>query len=133
VSVLGSVNKLLLDILKPAMSPVTVTSRRASQYALPLVTARRYGGAWLDPRGLDQPNVEIHGFAATDAAAEQLVLDAAQALVTAWRKQTAYEHGHVQWVNELAGAVVVPDPNAPQGESHAVATYQLRVRPAAGA
>jgi hypothetical protein len=131
---------LLVDVLREPLSaleaplgPAGFAAKKPAQYTLPLVTARRIGGPVLDLRGIDQPIVTVDAYADQDKVAEQLCQRAIDELVNAWRRQQVYANGHIQRVEVSTGPVLVPAQGAPTGESHANATLQLRVRPAAGA
>lgn len=132
---------VLLDLLRPALPGVQVWSKIPDNVPdyLPLVVLDRTGGSSNAPEFFDQPLVQVQCWAAdnrstgVDAirAASDLADQVRGVLWTAYRTQQVVPgRGWIGWVRESSGPQEIPDPDLPF-VGRFVATYELRVRPAA--
>lgn len=123
------VEDLLLAILRPTLSGVTVGTLIPTPMPYPFLLARRAGGGSLDERFLDNPLIDMQGWATSDKAAGDLMADARFALVTAWRSQTVVPGvGSIARFRDSAGPLLLPGDEVPNGIYRYQATYELAIR-----
>lgn len=124
------VEDLLIGILRPALEAVTVGTLIPVSMPLPFLLARRAGGGSADPRFLDNPLVDMQGWADSDKAAGELMAEARFALVMAWRSQTVVPGvGSIGRFADQSGPALLPGDDVPHGVYRYQATYDLVIRP----
>ncbi|OLT27744.1 hypothetical protein BJF83_17305 [Nocardiopsis sp. CNR-923] len=133
VRMLPRVNRLLLDLLRPALAPVPVYSEQPDlSRDLPVVMARKVPGDGApDPRFLDRCLVDVQCWHSSDADTDDLAETARVALVTAWRTQQIIGGlASIAGYTEISSPARIPDETTPKGVVRYQATYQLAIRPA---
>ncbi|MFB7643885.1 hypothetical protein ACFC0S_03185 [Streptomyces sp. NPDC056084] len=100
-------------------------------HVLPLVVARRVGGAALDARGIDSALVDVQCAAGTRLEASRLARTARAALANACADQFRGADGYLSHFEDVAGPAELRtgDPDAGPDLFRFQATYRVTARP----
>ena len=129
---LPDADALVLSVIRAAIPTIKLGTQIPDNLLtnLPYATARRFGGAAVDPRFLDRASVDVQTWGASRKAASDLAYDIREAFRAAAANQTVYTLGHIARYRENAAPTELRTTDQADNVWRFQASYSLFLRPA---